>query len=242
MINTAFTDTFLNSKTANKQKQKILLLIGGITRNLYAFDDLIIKNNINQVGYERYYSDDTGLMAFGGSNTKYLYIKEINCEKYFDSKLLTIFSKPFLLGLPFRLWDKLGDYFKAILNEKKMLEISNCIQAEIEAAQNTYGLEVDIIAHSMGTLLALGAQAKVSDVYLFGSPLTSKYNVIKHTASNYLAKHYKLSSKNIYYGWSRYDVVCSSASNFKSIEYHCSHALHEYLAEALKKGALCLKN
>lgn len=247
-MTSAFTETFLNPPPVEQKtdrKQKILFVVGGISPETYAFRDLVEHCKIQEHGYHKFYEDGTGSLAFGSDNTKYLYIKEINCEKIFDSKLLNFFSKFFLIGIPFRFWDRIGDYFKAILDEQRLKRIVDLIETEVNVAKKSYGLEVDVWGHSLGTLLLLASDIQVDECYLFGSPLTSKYWSVRKTAQDFRNKHEALSALQWRYGWSPKDIVCTKPfpsdpgyiQHFNE-QYECPHGLSGYLEEATKKGRI----
>lgn len=245
-MNKTFIETFVNppEKTIEETKQKVLFIIGGISKETYAFRDVVRTCNLQDKGYTQFYQDENGMLVWGTDETKYKYIKEIDCEQFLDSKAINFFERFLLLGLPFRLWDKFGDYFKAIKDKKRLEAIANLIANEIGFVQAQYGVQVDVWAHSLGTLLASASRAKVDEFHMFGSPLTSKFWSVRKTAQDFKTKlQTGILAKSIYYHWSPKDIVCtkpvdSDTVNAVNVEYNCKHDLSAYLAEAMLTGSI----
>jgi len=216
-----------------------LLVLGGITYKNYALGDLLKQPEANQYINGNSISD----------NTKYSFIKELDCEQFIDSRLMQsktidILSKFFLLGVPIRLWDRLADYFKIIANAEIVKRCTEYVEHEIILANKIYG-EVDVIAHSMGTLILLSSQVKVRNLYLLGSPLTSKFFTIRKTANNFLLhKKINCSSQNTYYCFSANDIVGNTSFKLDGINnincYPSKHAFTDYLRYCLGNKIITL--
>lgn len=237
--NQKFAETFVNPPG---KKLKVLLVIGGVTQELYALNEIIALDEGKN--YQRRWIDNNQVIAYGNENAYYYLIKEINAEQYFDSKILKFFSGIFLLGLPAFIWDKAGDYFKAIFNKKKMELVSILVTKEIMDIKRTLGAEVHLIGHSLGSLLALSAIESVDKVVLMGSPVSSKSKTVRNSALNHLKEYWHLIASEKYFFWSLKDFFCCSPApleNFVSIESFGTHKFKDYLRRALDKGILILK-
>jgi hypothetical protein len=240
-----FSETFVNPPKAVKET-KALLVIGGITYKNYALGDLINLPACKE--YSTNWTEKDSLVALGNANTNYSMIKEINCESLLDSKTLNFLGKLWLLGLPARLWDRFGDYFKIICNKKIMQAVVHLVEAEILQAQKKYG-QVDVIAHSLGTLILLASNIKVNNVYLCGSPLTSRFWSIRTTANNFFKSNnnHCLATGNVYYCHSKNDPVGTYSMDREQVDLpdyiDCSpisHAFSEYIKTLIERGVVTL--
>jgi hypothetical protein len=232
---------------------KILLVYNGINANEYALKSLLehqefkgkyekldsiigIKPILNK--YFKAYKRVDG-------NSHYDLIVEVQTEKFFDSAVLNFFQKFWLIGVPLIWWDKLGDYLKAITNERLMNGIKHCVKELVTALKDKYtDVEIDCVAHSLGTLIALDSEARFEKVFLMGSPLTSRLWSIRTTATNFIRKRKAPTSvANVWYFYSKKDIVCTKllradGYGLWNIECNCSHAIEGYIDEAVKKGLL----
>jgi hypothetical protein len=205
-----------------------LLVLGGITYKNYAVGDLVgLPECSNYINRE------------GTLDTKYAIIKELDCEQFLDHKIIDLIGRLFILGMPFRFWDRFGDYFKIISSDKLMRKCVEYIQAEVHKAQILYG-EVDVIAHSLGTLIVATSNIKVNNLYLVGSPLTSQYWSVRHTANKFIQKNgLNAEANNIYYCYSPLDIVCTKPSEAELLNincYPCSHNFSDYAKHLINKG------
>lgn len=237
-----FSDTFTNAPSKAKQTRS-LLVIGGITYKNYAIGDLIQRPEASQ--YYTTWKETGSLVATGGDNAKYSMIKEINCEALLDRKLTDWMSKLLLLGIPFRLWDRFGDYFKIIWNKTVMKRVTKLVEREIAQAKSSYGDKVDVIAHSLGTLILLASDVTVDNAYLLGSPLTSRHWSIRHAANDFWNNNDNLVANNINYCFSENDIVGTHALNhyqaFRNIDCDpVTHSFSEYLDILLKSQYITL--
>lgn len=209
-----------------------LLVLGGITYKNYAIGDLLsmpeTKNYLN---------------GEGNLDTEYSHIKELDCEQFLDNKTIDFLGRLMVLGIPFRLWDRFGDYFKIIGNKKTMKRVSEYVVHEVELANKLYG-QVDLIAHSLGTLIALASDIKVRNLYLLGSPLTSQFWSIRHTANDFIQKNgLEAEAQKVQYCYSPLDIVGTRAieANFENINcYPSSHDFSDYMRILLKERVIKL--
>lgn len=201
-----FVESFLNP--VPKQCKKVLFVIGGITYKNYAIGDLLTHPSAGKYQVPSFDLNDS-LTALGNENTKYDLIKEINCEKLLDGKELKFIDKLFLLGMPFRLWDRFGDYFKLLFNKPLMHSVTNLVESEVNEIRKKYGhdTQIDFIAHSLGTLILLASKVQANTVYLLGSPLTSKFWSIRSTANSFFKNNSRLLANQIIFAFSQNDIV-----------------------------------
>lgn len=221
-----FSETFVNPPEKAKES-RALLVIGGITYKNYAIGDLLKFAK----GYSTSWTDGASLIAFGNKDSKYSMIKEINCEQLLDSKALNFLGNLWLLGLPARLWDRFGDYFKIIGNKEIMKKCTALVEQEILDAKAKYG-KVDVIAHSLGTLILLASCSRVNNVLLLGSPLSSRFWSIRTTANKFFEKNGNCKCNSLLYCHSKNDIV---GTNDFSGWFNCldcspvTHSFSEYL-------------
>jgi hypothetical protein len=124
------------------ENKRVLIVIGGITENLYFRRDL---------------ESDISLLC--ELYKKYEYIVEINTNKHRDS-----WSPRFIDKSP---WT---DVYKLYLNPFRRRAIHREIEKTVERFQNN-GYEIDVFAHSLGTVELTGTNIQVNNVCFFGSPL-----------------------------------------------------------------------
>lgn len=230
-------------------KGKILFIIGGVTPKNYALEQLLSHRWVRNKGYALAVKDGnpSKFIALGSEISNYYAIEEIDCEQFFDSKALTFFEKLFLFAIPARLWDRIGDYYKALRDTERLEKISACITQKIKEVQEL-GYQVDVIGHSLGSLLALGADVDIENLYFLGSPLTSENWLIRSTANKHASIHALLNANKIYYSWSPKDFICTKPiddpgvinvpESLPSSGYAASHALSDHLTECFNRGYL----
>lgn len=198
-----------------------IFLIGGITEHSYIKDDF--------------------LSVFPQSPN----VIDIDCELLFDNFFTKTVAPIFLLGLPIRLWDRFGDYFKFVLNKKQQHKIVTFAVKEI-LRHNHPAKKNILIAHSLGSLIALKvlsfvsyqyAQIKFSKIIFIGSPLSSKFWSVRNTANTFLNSIAFNQLFEIEYFWSKKDIVSTQPFersiknlNFKNREVFTSHCALEYLS------------
>lgn len=119
-----------------------------------------------------------------GSYEKVIFL---NIEKIFDKKImgwlsLFLFPFKFIPGVR-KLEDKYMDVVRFYYNKKKRIEICRYIRTEINKLTRKYG-DVDVYAHSLGTVALLSTKVKVRNVHLFGSPLGFGLTPLRKFARN----------------------------------------------------------
>lgn len=124
------------------KNSRCLLVIGGITKDLYFKKDL-----------------ESNLSLLNKIHKTYDFVKEINTNCIRDK-----FTPNFLDN---QAWT---DVFKFFLNPIKRHRIRKLIEKEVEKYQKL-GYEVDIIGHSLGTIELADSKIKVKKVLFAGSPL-----------------------------------------------------------------------
>lgn len=169
-------------------------------------------------------------------------IKVAPTESIFDKSIISKIS------------DRFGDvvqYFKSH-NQRKLA--CTVVRNQIRTLQND-GYEVDVLAHSLGTLMTLtcggldGSKnplVEVNKVMLFACPLGMKVPgmPIGLYVRNHTRKYIQnFKAKEIQYTWSKRDFVSASWSkaikdilllaspNVQSLELDCDHALEHYLGD-----------
>lgn len=225
-------------------KKPALLVLGGITYKNYAVGDLLSMPEANH-----YYK------GHGSNLATYGKIEEIDCEQFLDNKITSWFSMFLIIGIPFRLWDRFGDFFKVISNEKVMGEIAIYVESRIKQAIEEYG-EVDVIAHSLGTLIILfvlwTTNVRIRNLYLIGSPLTSKYTVIRDLSRKFLINKMDIFQNKfgqvlkVFYCWSANDIVSSTPPDqpddiTQNVDCSdCGHGFKSYLKNLFSEGIIKL--
>lgn len=227
------------------KEPECLFIIGGITPDNYALRSFLAHRWVRNRGYESVYKDGKTLAAIGGKDSKYLKIQELDCEQFLDSKTLKILQSIWLLGLPFKFWDRLGDYLKALADEKRLKKISEYITSEIEKTKKETGSKVDVIGHSLGALLAMGIDSEIRNLYLMGCPITSRHWAIRTSASRHAERNCLIEPDNIYYLWNHLDRICTKPleeiegiKNIECFEGQYAHGLDTYSTRAFEAGVL----
>lgn len=169
---------------------KALLLVQGInSKNKYLLNDL------NKSGYK---PDDYNL------------IEEVDTESEFDKAW---FNRIPVLGQGF-VAQYLGDVwqFYSKLHTKKRQDVCRKVRERIFQLQDT-GYQVDIISHSLGTVIALccGSEArpvKIDTHVILGSPIGIGFWGLRLKTMSHARKFSKnFKAKKIKYIWSRNDFV-----------------------------------
>lgn len=111
-------------------------------------------------------------------------------------------------------WDKFGDVVKFYLNVNRRKAVCRKVTKTVGQLQKV-NYEVDILAHSLGTVITLCSKARnVRRLYLLGSPLSFGIPF----AASYIRQHTRKYMKNfsceeIFYIWSPKDFVCKHYKN-----------------------------
>jgi pimeloyl-ACP methyl ester carboxylesterase len=133
---------------------------------------------------------------------------DIPTEKYFDK------YKPWFLKWMGKLGDSLSDVWEFYTRNSSRIELCREIRQQIKDLQAT-GYEVDIIAHSLGTMAALCSGpntpanlVSVNRTILLSSPLGIG-NLIARLKTNGHAERFSKNfiTKELYYTWSEKDFV-----------------------------------
>lgn len=148
-------------------------------------------------------------------------IGKYGSEEYIDTE--SIFDRHWTWTKPIPYSDSLGDVAKFYLSKKVRGETRQLMRKHLSSEHNQ-GAKVDVVAHSLGTMITLTCGTKkhkvdFGDLYLMGSPLALKNwlgrKLFVHP--NY-KKHVKdkdnvpnISCDNIYFVWSRNDDICHFA-------------------------------
>lgn len=183
--------------------------------------------------------------------------KQIQTEKEFDKHLA--FRIPFLgkiLKKSFT-FGALGDFWQFLRGRDTRKRICKRIRSDIKNLQRQ-GYNVDILAHSLGTIMTLVAgphdkddnrstnnsPLNVNSCYFFGSPLGFKLPYVEWRTERFVKKYSdNFRGKKLYYFYSSKDPVCSSVdktdkkileSLFDEVIYIKTKATHktkDYLSE-----------
>lgn len=187
----------------------------------------------------------------------YLY-KDISCDVFFTSKYDqivdiptdTIFAKktPWYLKPLGKIGSSLDDVFDYLARTEERIETCRLVRESIRKVQGQ-GYEVDIICHSLGTLLTLTCGPNnpinpivVNNVYMMGSPLGFKFLLMRRKVEAHCERYSSnFFAKKIFYLYSERDPV-SCAITGRNMEiisnrsvdshiYHTSttHSAQEYL-------------
>lgn len=149
-----------------------------------------------------------------------------------------------------KLSDRFGDVVQYFKSHKQRKDACAKVRRTIESLQEE-GYEVDVLAHSLGTLMTLTSgrsveldkSTSVNKVFLFACPLGMVWpmgfyarNHTRKFIQNFKAKEivYCYSPRDFVskkWGKSIKDILLLASNNIKSIELDCSHSLKEYLAD-----------
>jgi hypothetical protein len=195
------------------------VLIGGVTDSNYILKTLLDHPYYKDQGFKFINHNGWVHEAINPKDPDNYYQKiiELDCEQFFDTKTINFLGKIWLLGLPWGLWDRFGDYFKAITDKKRMSAISTYINRKLELLQINEGYELDVVGHSLGSLLLTQIERPVNKVMMIGSPLTSKHWAVRATANNFVTNNRKnWAWRKLLYCWNKADRV--STKPYKGIE------------------------
>ena len=144
--------------------KKVLLVLGGICPQPYAYDD-VVKSSFDHLGYDE--------------------IIQIDYEPFLDKRYEWI---PFYNRM--RILDKRGDWWQFALHP----EVREAIRADVCEKINNQPVDVqiDIVAHSLGTWVILGCPVKVNKVMLFGCPIGSRSWIVCKNVESELDKSLSL--------------------------------------------------
>lgn len=202
-----------------EKKRRALVLIGGVTESNYILKAFLEHPYYQSQGFENTYHHGWVHEAVNPKdpNNYYDKILELDCEQFFDTKAISFLGRIWLLGLPWSLWDRFGDYFKAITDKRRLESISTYINRKLELLQINEGFEVDVVGHSLGSLLLTQIERPVNKVIMIGSPLTSKHWTVRATANNFVKDNSKNWAWNkLFYCWNKKDRVCTKP--YKGLE------------------------
>ena len=146
----------------------------------------------------------------------------IDTEKYLVEKSL------------FGIYDRFGDWWQGVYKGRYL-----CVSADIY--DKAYRLQadgyvVDIMGHSFGTLPMMVTQFPFKKMIACGSPLTSRFGIIRRRAESVM-KYSCLTNnyQDYYYFWNNRDPVCSSpliaGGTRHVIKAGCGHGFDKYLPD-----------
>ena len=150
---------------------------------------------------------------------QYDLIEYIPTEKYLDKG--SWFSW-ILLRVPFirKHWDRFGDIFRYFYNKKTRKKVCSVVNEYIsELKKKDY--EVDILSHSLGSIIGLTCGKKKSPLsvgkfYAFGSPLGFAFKPFRSIVNKHVDKYsYNLSGERFHLVFNDEDIVSKKEINIK---------------------------
>ncbi|MCH2079643.1 hypothetical protein [Prochlorococcus sp. ALOHA_ZT_50] len=203
-------------------KKKALVLVQGISNKNNYIEDSLLESDFLLDDYDKWVTAKT--------------------EKALDG----LFEK-FTFGVTsfIGIVDTFGDPFRYLFSKKHRKAACRAVNSEVKKL-TAQGYEVDILAHSLGTIIALtSGTAKsainVNTFYSFGSPLGS--TIFPWLFRRHVQKYiYGINIKTLYYCWNSKDFVSKKPLNQrfvnslflhvgKFLDFHISsgHSLLSYL-------------
>ncbi len=164
---------------------------------------VIVQGINNKQGYLR-----ETIAQFPQFKEYYQRIIDIETDKYFDKHMSFLFK-------PFRsIGRTLADVWEFYKNNAARMEVCRETRSQIQNLQ-ALGYEVDIIAHSLGTVIALccGPNSpvnpiKVNRTILMQSPLGIANLIARMKTNSHTERYSKnFTTKELYYTWSEEDYV-----------------------------------
>lgn len=154
------------------------------------------------------------ILVQGISKTPYLKkeLHQVGLGQVYDRVVLapteSVFDDSLVSKLP--LMDKHGDWFQFFTNEKQRIQAARRVTKIIRAAEAMGYTTIDILSHSLGTLISITAKGSIRNLACLGSPLSFSVPGIREYILNYTKKYKNLRIKNrIIYAWSPKDFVCN---------------------------------
>lgn len=146
-----------------------------------------------------------------------------------------------------KFWDKYGDFIKYFLNpfrRRKVVKEATQVIKELSSS----GFTVDVMAHSLGSLIALSTKTKIRQLLLFGSPIAFFNGWVARICRLTIGRKIrKMDIQSIFFCWSKNDLICNNFSekikNFLSkakvkqvfgLESGSDHTLSQYLKDFIK--------
>lgn len=173
---------------------RVLLVIGGIAKNLYAGKQT-----------EKLF---TRLKKLGINTDIYDGVIELDTEKVTDQNKWKVLDR-----VPW--WDQWRDIRGFFLETKKRDTVCQWAKKIIRGFNNK-NIEIDVVAHSLGSCIAMCAGDKkygskpvcIDFLVLMGSPIAFKYLWIDKYVRSFIKRHsHNLKANGIVNLWSKHDFV-----------------------------------
>ena len=203
-------------------KKKALVLVQGISNKDNYIKDALLTSDFNLDSYDEWVTAKT--------------------EKALDGLFEKVtFGLTSFIGIV----DRFGDPIRYLFSEKHRKAACRAVNKEVKKLIDS-GYEVDILAHSLGTIIALTSgttknMIQINNFYSFGSPLGSAFfsGLFRRHVQKYI---YGINIKNMHYCWNRKDIISKKplkqrfvnslflyVANFKNYKIGDGHSLSNYL-------------
>lgn len=151
-------------------------------------------------------------------------------DKVIQVKTEKLLDMSWVSKLPF-IGDKHGDYVQYFLSKSRRKKLSRLVRQLITVLRIKYDV-VDVIAHSLGSVIALTSKTSVNNFYSLGSPLSFKNSWLGAFVRYHTKKYLKLDvTNNFYYAYSPKDIVCSHYNK------KVAKLLQDYKVEPIKSDS-----
>lgn len=162
---------------------------------------LVLIQGISDVRYL-----DKAILDSNFDTSSYNKVIQVPTEAIFDSSVV---NKIPLLG------PKYGDIWQYFTQKAQRKKVNREARLMIKKLRVDYD-EVDVLSHSLGTIIALTCRAKINTLFCFGSPISFKLLGVGKYVQNHVKKYQqnkegtektKVMNK-LYYIWDTSDFVC----------------------------------
>lgn len=180
--------------------KKALLLVQGIAK-----DSNYIEGALNKSGIP---------------TEQYDLVNYVPTEKHLDNAGWFSFAMRFVPWAN-KKWDQYGDIYRYFYNKKTRRKVCGLVNEYITHLHKE-GYEVDIAAHSLGSIIALtcgkkNSVVKISKFFSFGSPLGFKLSPFKGIVNKHVRKFsYNLEGHRFHYCGNEDDFVCTTEPGNKT--------------------------
>lgn len=127
-------------------------------------------------------------------------------DKIVQVKTEQVFDESFFKFLPG--YDKYGDIYQYFKKDKVRRKVSRRVTKIVDKLRKMGYTTIDLMAHSLGTVISLTSKAKVDTAILMGSPLSFGVPFLDSQVRKHTKKYLGLQPDKLYYLWSPNDRVC----------------------------------